>query len=285
LLAELLPHLLRNALAHGIEPPAERRQAGKPETGLLQIRVEPQRDRIRVVVDDDGRGVDLAAVQASLEPGADATMMATPAGEDLAPWLCRPGLTTARTPNVLAGRGIGLAAVHERLALAGGNLSIPRRPGGGTRVILAIPATLAVTTFLVARIAGTHLGFPLTAIRGLEALPVSAAGDNGPLERLLAGGDSPPQADHALELTLRGHGDRPYSLQVDQVMGRLQAVVQPLPGLKAGSAILGTAVWQATVPVLVLDPALLFLHLPRPWPDDHPDGAGDLARGASPAAG
>ncbi|MCZ6832353.1 MAG: ATP-binding protein [Acidobacteria bacterium] len=285
LLAESLPHLLRNALAHGIEPKASRRQAKKPERGLLRIRIEPRRGRVRVVVEDDGRGVDLDALRTAVgaENGEVAAMMMPDA--DLAPLLCRPGLSTARVTDVVAGRGIGLDAVRERLARAGGGLSIHRRAECGTRVILEIPATLAVTTCLVARIGHSHLGFPLPGIRGLEALPTGATGRGGPLERLLAGATSPPSAGHALELALRGQGDRSYTLQVDQIMGRLQAVVRPLPGLKAGSAILGTAVWKAALPVLILDPAILFLHLPRSWADEHSDSEGGLSTGSSPAAG
>jgi chemotaxis protein histidine kinase CheA len=285
LLAEILPHLLRNALAHGIEPPALRRQAKKPERGLLRIRMEPRRGRVRVIVEDDGRGVDLDALLTAAGAATDEARAFMAPGVDFAPLLCRPGLSTARATDVVAGRGVGLDAVRERLARAGGGLSIHRRSECGTRIILEIPATLAVTTCLVVRIGHRHLGFPLPGIRGLEALPAGSQGTGGPLERLLAGAAGPRPGPYGVELSLRGEGNHSYTLQVEQIMGRLEAVVQPFPGLKAGSAILGSAVWKTAVPVLILDPALLFLYLPQPWAGDGSDREGSLSTGASPAAG
>jgi len=285
LLAEILPHLLRNALAHGIEPEAVRRRARKPESGLLRILIQPRRGRVRIVVEDDGRGVDLNALQTAVGASTGEGRALMRPGADLAPVLCRPGFSTARTTNTVAGRGTGLDAVRERLALAGGGMSIRRRSQHGTRVMLEVPATLAVTTCLVARIGHNHLGFPLPGICGLEVIPAGTTASGGPLERLLAGSPARPPAEYALELSLRGQGGHTYHLQVDQIMGRMEAVVQPLSGLKTGSAILGTAVWKAAVPVLILDPAILFLHLPRPWAGDQDDSAGGLPTGASPAAG
>jgi two-component system chemotaxis sensor kinase CheA len=282
LLAEILPHILRNALAHGIESPGTRRQAGKAACGRISILVESRRRHVDVVVEDDGRGVDTSTLM-------DATEASLPShgetGEDLAALLSRPGWSTVKHAGEIAGRGMGLDAVRERLATAGGTLHICRRVPHGLQVRIQVPATLAVTRCLVARIGSFHLAVPLHGLLGLEALPPGVAPAPSALEKMLAGNAPPGQEDPVLELSMRGREGRPFRLHVHQVLGRMDTVIRTLPGIAATGAIMGTVLWQGNTPVVVLDPTGLCRLVPEEVHGPSPVLPDDPPRGACPAAG
>jgi two-component system chemotaxis sensor kinase CheA len=140
-LSEPLTHLLRNAVDHGIEPPAERAAAGKPVAGQIRVRARVIDGGGEVVVEDDGRGVDLEevrrrAAELGFLPRHDADQAAD---ADLFEVLFRPGFSTRTHVSDVSGRGIGLDAVRTALARAGGTLSISSRPGQGTTVVARVP--------------------------------------------------------------------------------------------------------------------------------------------------
>ena len=131
-LSEPLTHLLRNAVVHGIEPPAEREQAGKPPQGRLELRAEPRGSLVEIVVADDGRGVSPEVIE---EAGREWS---------LAEVLARPGFSTAGEVTDLAGRGVGLDAVKAYASSLGGGLEVRSEPGQGMEVILLLPLALAL---------------------------------------------------------------------------------------------------------------------------------------------
>jgi two-component system chemotaxis sensor kinase CheA len=201
-----LLHLIRNAVDHGIEPPEERERAGKPATGRIRVQVQVVDGGGEVVIEDDGRGVDVAEVRRrAVDLGFMSRREAQRAPEaELLDLLLQPGFSTRTRVSDVSGRGIGLDAVRTALARAGGKLSIATRAGQGTTVVARVPqasrrikvmcfpafgveATLAVpASFQVILIEGTpergvptHVDDeppPSGVVDPMEALAVPAAG-------------------------------------------------------------------------------------------------------------
>ena len=147
-----LDHLLRNAVDHGIEPPAERERCGKPSSGTLRIEVSRQRDRVLVCVEDDGRGMDRDAIRrTAVENGFAAQADLASMSEDQVLMLTTiPGFSTSRKVTDVSGRGVGMDVVRTRIEAAHGHIKIHSRRGEGTRIEMDMPLTLAVIdAFLV----------------------------------------------------------------------------------------------------------------------------------------
>jgi two-component system chemotaxis sensor kinase CheA len=138
-------HLLRNAVAHGIETPAQRTAAGKPRAGSVKLRLEARGDQLRVSVDDDGRGIDFARV-AQVAAGRGLIDPAAAEGQParaLARLLFEPGFSTSAGVTSLAGRGMGLSVVREQLTLLQGEVTFPEKEGPGTSVLLSAPLSIS----------------------------------------------------------------------------------------------------------------------------------------------
>ena len=138
-LLAVLPHLVRNAVVHGIELPAARVQAGKSRTGLVRVRASLDEDgaELRLVVEDDGAGVDRERLGALLEARGHERGLRTDA--DVLAALCLPELSTAEETDVHAGRGVGMSAVANEIAKLGGRLLLSTARGEGTRFTMALP--------------------------------------------------------------------------------------------------------------------------------------------------
>jgi len=136
-------HVMRNAVDHGIEAPAARAAAGKPENGMLRVRVAETSGAIEISIEDDGRGIDLAAVRAKgIERGLLDAKRATEATDaELIELVFQPGFSTKGAVTDLSGRGVGMDAVRSALARVGGSVRIKARETG-TTVTLAVPAPL-----------------------------------------------------------------------------------------------------------------------------------------------
>ncbi|HET7542847.1 MAG TPA: ATP-binding protein, partial [Polyangiaceae bacterium] len=133
-----LLHLVRNAVAHGVESPFERSQRGKPEAGHVEVLVERRGPRIAFVVSDDGGGIDLDAVRRA----AAAQGLATGDGDALE-LIFHPGLSTSSSVTDLSGRGVGLDAVRTAVQALKGRVEVSSKPGAGTRFELLVPVSLS----------------------------------------------------------------------------------------------------------------------------------------------
>ena len=156
-LAGPLTQLIRNAVDHGIEAPAERTAAGKPATGTLTIALRRQGEAAQLVVSDDGRGMnDGQLVEAALARGVltveDASRLDVDARLQLA---TLAGVSTARNVSEISGRGVGLDLVAARVAGLGGGLSVTSEPGRGSSFSMRVPLSLAIMRAL--KVVGTHL--------------------------------------------------------------------------------------------------------------------------------
>jgi two-component system chemotaxis sensor kinase CheA len=149
--ADPLLHLLRNAVDHGVEPPAERVAAGKPARARVRLEAAAEGGRVRLRVSDDGRGVDLESVaRAAAERGLVAPD-ARVSEEQALRLIFRPGFSTVARATAVSGRGVGLDVVERAVEAAGGELRVSSLAGRGTSFELRLPTTLALATALVVR--------------------------------------------------------------------------------------------------------------------------------------
>jgi chemotaxis protein histidine kinase CheA len=150
-LAEPLAHLVRNAIAHGIESPAERRKAGKPERGRLRLVAATEGSRVRISVTDDGRGIDSESIERAARAQGLIRDDARFTEEQALRLIFRPGFSTAANVSMNAGRGVGLDAVEQEIEQAGGDVRVRTRRGQGTTFELRLPLALALVPALLVR--------------------------------------------------------------------------------------------------------------------------------------
>jgi two-component system, chemotaxis family, sensor kinase CheA len=167
-LRDVLMHLVRNAVDHGIEAGDERRARGKPVTGRVTVKAEVVGREVRVVVADDGRGIDLAAVrEAASRAGRKVAALDDRAVEAL---LFEPGLTTRAEVSALSGRGMGLDIVRQRVSELHGRVEIERKGGPGTAFVVLVPLDLGVLRGLIVLAGDTPVVLPTTSIVRLRRL-------------------------------------------------------------------------------------------------------------------
>lgn len=148
---EPLAHLLRNAIDHGIESPGRRREAGKPEEGRIVLRVGLQGDSAIIDLQDDGAGLDFAAIR---ERAIEAGLLGAEQDADerlLTRMILLPGFSTRSAATEVSGRGIGMDVVNQRIAALRGAMSITSERGIGMRVSLRLPVTQTLANVIVAR--------------------------------------------------------------------------------------------------------------------------------------
>ncbi len=159
-LVEPMVHLLNNAVAHGIEPPDERRRAGKPEDGQITIIARQNGNEVRIEVIDDGRGIDSEMVKRSAVKRGVTTQVEADAMDsaEILEMIFRPGFSTHNSVDDLAGRGIGLNVVQDAVRRLTGSIRIHTRVGEGTRFILSLPVRIAVQHALLFRMGDQQFG-------------------------------------------------------------------------------------------------------------------------------
>lgn len=245
-----LTHLLRNAVEHGVEPPDIRRERGKTAAGLLTLECRRVRDEVVVELRDDGGGIDARhlarrAVRMGLldEPRAMAL-----AERDLSRLVCLPGLSSRETAGRLAGRGVGMDAVHDAVTGLGGRVEVQSAVGEGTTVTLHLPRTPGISRLLLVEQGGQIYGLPLNQVRrtGLFDPADAADGSDGPevpadgadgeaaplplwhLGALLGEGPGAPGRRPGVVIDA---GRRPGVVLVDRIVGQLDALLKPLGAL------------------------------------------------------
>jgi two-component system sensor histidine kinase and response regulator WspE len=264
-----LAHLLRNAVDHGLETPAERLAAGKPAEGVVRLEAHHSAGALQIVVSDDGRGIDLERVREMVigRGLADADVTARLSEAELLEFLFLPGFTLKEAVTQISGRGVGLDAVQDMLKQVRGTVRVSTSPGAGTRFQLQLPLTLSVVRTLLADIGGEAYAFPLahvvravktrrSAIRILEGRQhfdfdgrqvglVSA-------HQVLSVGAQP--AGDEIAIIVLGDQHDLYGLVVDGFLGGHELVVQPLdPRLGKIRDISAAALTPDGDPVLIVD--------------------------------
>jgi chemosensory pili system protein ChpA (sensor histidine kinase/response regulator) len=171
-ISDPLIHLVRNAVAHGIEDQRARRAAEKPEKGHITVRAYHRGNHIFIEVEDDGRGVDYERVrQHVIESGAMSPVAAAELSErELREFLFRPGFTTATSMTELAGRGVGLDVVRSNVHALNGEIEIRSETGRGACFTVQVPLTLIISQALFVRCGPTVFALPLAVVEEIRRL-------------------------------------------------------------------------------------------------------------------
>jgi two-component system chemotaxis sensor kinase CheA len=163
-LIDPLLHLVRNSLDHGIEPPAARIAAGKPETGRIELKAYQKGGNVVIEIRDDGRGlvydrIFSKAVERGLIPAS-----ANPAPEEIAEMIFRPGFSTADAVSDVSGRGVGMDVVRNNIRSLGGTVEVASQPGRGACFTVRLPLTLAILDGLSVQVGAHTYILPLVSI-------------------------------------------------------------------------------------------------------------------------
>ncbi len=275
-----LTHAVRNALDHGIEPPAVRESSGKDAEGVLRLRACQEGSHVLIEVADDGAGIAVDKVRSkALERGlVTAETVARMSERELLQLIFLPGFSTAAAVTNVSGRGVGMDVVRTNVEKIGGKVEIESRAGKGTTMRLRIPLTLAIIPALIVRSGGQSFALPQGAISELVHVSEDQTAtaiewiDDAPLyrlrgkllplvflDRLLA------REDKRAATNERGHfitvldaDGRRYGLVVDSLADPEEIVVKPLSavlkdiGIFSGATLLGNAELA-----LILDPGAI----------------------------
>lgn len=252
-----LMHLVRNAMDHGIEPPAQRRAAGKPEVGTLRLNARHDSGTIILEVSDDGKGLDAEQIRCkALEKGLiteDQVLQPT----DIHDLIFEPGFSTAAAVTNLSGRGVGMDVVKRNFTELGGRIEVDSQPGVGSTFRVYLPLTLAIIDGFQVGVQDASFVIPLDSVRECVELDLSALEQEAgrsymnlrnevlPFIRLreMFAIDGPrPKRESVVVVQ---YGNQTAGLVVDRLMGELQTVIKPLgklfrhlPGV-GGSTIMG----------------------------------------------
>ena len=261
-------HLLRNAVDHGFESPAEREAAGKPASGKLSLSAARERSSVTVRVSDDGKGIDRVRVLAKAREQGLVTDAAKTelSDEELVRMIARPGFSTKEQVTDLSGRGVGIDAVCSRVRALGGSVEIKTATGRGTTIILRLPITLAIIRALLARVHDEMYAIPLThvqetvalspsqlkTVRGQEVLVMR--GDVLPLVRMRELASLPAAPDGVAHVIVLELGERRVGLIVDELAGQQDIVVKHFDAVREGAALFsGATILSDGSPSLIVD--------------------------------
>ena len=161
-----LLHMLRNAVDHGLETPSERREKGKPETGIIRLSANRLGDRVEIQVEDDGNGIDLEAIKSKALEKRIVTSeeLVRMSDEEIVGLVGTPGLSTAKAVTDISGRGVGMDVVMTQVKNVGGQVKIVTEKGRGTSITLTIPMSLAIIGGLLVNISDQKYILPLSSI-------------------------------------------------------------------------------------------------------------------------
>jgi chemosensory pili system protein ChpA (sensor histidine kinase/response regulator) len=256
-------HLLRNAVVHGIEDNEKRRRAGKPETGVVELKLRREGAEVLIEVADDGAGLDLDAIRRKAQEQGLLKEGQSASDEEAIDFILQPGFSTAGELTQAAGRGVGMDVVDTEVKKLGGSMRIESTAGQGTRFVIRLPYTLAVTHALIVNVGEETFALPLPTVEGITRVrreqllqiltqdePVlDYGGVNYRVQHLGSlVGSAPsalPEEESAVSLVLVRAGENSTALLTDSLEGSREIVVKTLgphitsvPGV-SGATILG----------------------------------------------
>jgi chemosensory pili system protein ChpA (sensor histidine kinase/response regulator) len=266
-------HMLRNSVAHGIEPGATRTKNGKAEVGEIKIEVRQEGNEIMLMVSDDGAGLNLPRILEKAQGLGLIEAGHTPSNAEVADFIFHPGFSTAAEVSQLAGRGVGMDVVKSEAAALGGRIETHTEPGKGTRFLIYLPLTLAVTQAVLVRAGPVRFAIPavmVEQVRQIKAPELAACNESGEaqwqnrnytfryLPRLLGDFDSQPEHKRFHSVMFVRSGTQVVAIHVDEVAGAQEIVVKNTgPLLSRIAGITGATVLGSGEIVLIINPVIL----------------------------
>jgi two-component system chemotaxis sensor kinase CheA len=160
-----LIHIIRNAVDHGIEPPVERTNAGKPEKGSISVRAFRRKEMAVIEVADDGRGIDCEKVRhKAVSLGMPEERIRAMPDKEALKIICLPGLSLAHSVTEVSGRGVGMDVVKDTIAGLGGSIEIESSPGRGTKIIMEFPRSASIMKVLLVSVTDELFSLPVSKI-------------------------------------------------------------------------------------------------------------------------
>ncbi|WP_329854568.1 chemotaxis protein CheA [Stenotrophomonas pavanii] len=258
-LADPLVHLVRNAIDHGVEMPDLREAQGKPRIGHVRLSAQQEGDYVSIEVQDDGAGIDPEKLRAKarekglIDPEAAARL----SSEECLHLVFLPGFSTKQQVTDISGRGVGMDVVQSRIRELSGQIQIQSELGRGSRFLIRVPLTLAILPTLLVQAGEDVYALPLARVMEVLHAPGTSLGwfdgravldrrsHTLPLVDLRQWLDVTPATSTLLTIVVLQAGEARFGLVVDQVRGREEVVIKPLPkalrGLRgyAGATLIG----------------------------------------------
>ncbi len=268
-------HLLRNAIAHGLEAPQARAAAGKEEIGQIGLSARQEGNEFVLVFEDDGQGLNVARIRAKavangLMQEGDALL-----DQQVAEFIFAAGFSTAAEVSEVSGRGVGMDVVRAEVTALGGRVEVDFTPGKGSRFTIYLPLTLAVTQVVLIRAASRTFAVPAAMVeqvrqikadeleRSYAAGQVDWLGRSYPLNylpRLLGDEGQAAELQRFTPILLLRSGTQRAAIHVDEMLGNQEAVVKNIgPQLARVSGIAGATVLGSGQIILILNPVSLSL--------------------------
>jgi len=267
-----LEHLLRNALDHGLETPAQRVIAGKPEESTIRLRAWHANGRLAITLSDDGNGVNIAAVsQRAIDRSlVSQSVAAILSDAEILEFLFLPGFSTRTEVTEISGRGFGLDVVQSTVHESGGSVRIENSPGLGTTFHISLPVTRSLMRVMRVELENEIYAIPLARLSRIASLMVTREADGSSTVEV---GDSRVPVIHMMS-ALQNTGiplqpglakvlfflnekarEAPIAFQIDRVVDETTVAVRQLdPRLGRMAAIAAVTLTEQNVPMLIVEP-------------------------------
>ena len=279
-----LEHMLRNAVDHGMETPAQRKKSGKAEAGTIHVAISREGTEIVIRISDDGKGIDLGAIRDKamerglMKEGSDLT------DKEVLRFILESGFSTAQKVTQISGRGVGMDVVNSEIKQLGGSLQIDTVQGQGSRFTVRLPLTLSVNKALLVNVGEDIYAIPLSSVEGVARVsheelegfystqdPRYSYGGNDYRFMHLGtqlGLNHPllPGPGGRLPVLLARAGDHRIGLQVESLRGSREIVVKPVgPQISSVQSISGATILADGRVAMILDiAALVYMDVVRP---------------------
>ncbi len=266
MLREPLMHLARNAVDHGLEPPEARAAAGKDPEGTIRVGAAIRGDRLRITVNDDGRGVDVAAIRKRL---AEQGRPAPENDQEIARLMFEEGFSSRKEVNAISGRGVGLAIVHDAAEKLGGSVEVTWSKGKGAAITIEVPVSVSITRALVVDVGGYPIALPSAFVDRIERIArdqvktmnganvLDGGGTPVPLSSLSARLGEPFAGEIAEAPTLvvvwLSALSRRLAVVVRDVVEERELVLRPVAFAGGGDLVAGAAMLPSGEIAIVLD--------------------------------
>lgn len=272
----VIEHVLRNCVIHGLEEASERRSAGKTEIGNIHISLEREGSKLAIEVRDDGRGLNFKRIREKAIERGLMTQDAELGEAELAQFIFQPGFSTAQTLTQDAGRGVGMDVVSSEIKQLGGTLELDSQTGQGTRFVIRLPLSLAISQALLVQVADEVFAAPLSTIEGIARIPVPDLADYMDDEKRFRYGDHdyrvrylgqllgqessvPENRDYVPVILVHtgegmGISDRRVAVAVDNLLGSRELVTKTAgPQVSTVVGVTGATIQSDGRVVLILD--------------------------------